>query len=154
MELLINTRVDEDFRVVFSGFDQELFERLSPPFPRLKLLRFDGCKPGDLVEVEVDSGFFKQKWSSLVTELTKNDYEIFFIDEGLQLPTPLKYWRHKHLLSKNGGYTLISDKIEYKTSYVILDYLLYPFFYAQFAYRKPVYRKIFNRKKRLGTEIV
>ena len=38
---------------VFNAFDERLFRRLSPPYPRLKLLRFDGSMPGDVVEVEI-----------------------------------------------------------------------------------------------------
>lgn len=152
MKLTLNTRVNEDFRVVFSGFDRDLFLKLAPPLPRVTLKRFDGCNPGDKVEIIIDTLLMRQNWTSLITEQVRNDYEIYFTDEGQQLPKPLTFWRHKHLLSKNGRQTRISDQIEYRTNSVFLDYLLYPFLYLQFAYRQPIYRKTFDRNKRLGLE--
>ena len=38
---------------VFERFNQDLFLALAPKFPPSKLLRFDGCKTGDIVEIEM-----------------------------------------------------------------------------------------------------
>jgi hypothetical protein len=56
-----------DYRAVLGAFDEKLFRRLAPPFPRLRLLRFDGSRPGDVVEVELLTGFRRFRWTSLIT---------------------------------------------------------------------------------------
>ena len=53
---------------------------------------------------------------------------------------------HKALaeqIIKSGG-AIISDLIQYRTAFRVLDLLLYPFMVAQFSYRKPVYKRYFK----------
>jgi ligand-binding SRPBCC domain-containing protein len=130
---------------VFNAFDEQLFRKLSPPYPKLKLLRFDGSEPGDLVEVELQTGIKSFKWMSLITDRSITDSEAYFIDEGQILPAPLKLWRHKHLVTANDTGTTIHDIITYSTGSRILDMLLYPLMVAQFSMRKPVYQKVFGK---------
>ena len=146
MKLYFRTKVQQDFKTVFAGFNRSLFEKLAPPFPRVKVIRFDGCRKGDLVEIEMHTGIATQRWTSLITESGENDYECYFVDEGQVLPAPLKFWRHKHIISKNDQKTFIYDQVEYRTASVMLDYMLYPVMYAQFLYRKPVYKSVFRLK--------
>jgi hypothetical protein len=68
MKLTLQTRVEQDYLSVKKGFDQTLFQKLSPPFPPVKLLRFDGSSTGDLVVLELNFLFFKQRWTSEITE--------------------------------------------------------------------------------------
>ena len=144
MKLTLQTRVNQDFKNVFRGFDRELFRKLAPPFPHMHVIRFDGCKTGDKVEVELKTGLTSHFWSSLITQQQENDYEIYFVDEGQVLPKPLKFWRHKHVIYQNGKKTIISDQVEYKTGSELLDYLILPLMYLNFLYRKPVYKKYFK----------
>lgn len=148
MQLYLKTSVAENYRSVFNAFDEELFLKLSPPYPRLKLLRFDGSQVGDVVEVELQTGFSRHRWTSLITESAVTDSEAYFIDEGQELPPPLKQWHHKHLVSKDGTGAIIHDIIDYSTGFRMLDLLLYPLMGAQFRMRKPVYKRIFNRNPR------
>ena len=69
---------------------ERLFNKLAPPFPRAKLLRFDGSTTGDVVEVELQFGLFKQRWQSLIVEHGQDSQSIWFVDEGKQLPFFLK----------------------------------------------------------------
>jgi ligand-binding SRPBCC domain-containing protein len=141
----LKTNVCGDHREVLAGFDEKLFRRLAPPFPRLRLLRFDGSRPGDRVEIELLTGLKRFRWTSLITERQVTDQEAWFTDQGQQLPPPLRYWRHRHLVTNRGnGASTIHDIIDYRTSFRLLDGLLYPLLWAQFAYRKPVYRRVFN----------
>jgi ligand-binding SRPBCC domain-containing protein len=150
MLVTLRTQVAQSPDQVFAGFTRELFLSLAPPFPQLKLHRFDGCQRGDQVEIELISGPLHQRWTSLITDHgVQPDGTHFFIDEGQVLPAPLRYWRHRHLMEPGpDGGCVIVDALEYRTAAPALDALLYPLMWAQFAYRKPIYRRVFGQYER------
>ncbi|WP_028524030.1 SRPBCC family protein [Runella limosa] len=144
MKLRIQTHVSQPYQVVWQGFNEELFRKLSPPFPPVRVVRFDGCLAGDMVVLELNFLLFKQQWISRITEQQSSESEIYFVDEGTKLPFFLRFWRHRHrIIHQEAGGTIISDEIEFKTPLWITDYLMYPLLWAQFAYRKPIYKKAF-----------
>lgn len=146
MQLHLKTYVQQNYKTVFEAFDEQLFRKLSPPYPRLKLLRFDGSAPGDVVEVELQTGIKSFRWTSLIVERSITGTEAYFIDAGQEeLPPPLRLWHHKHLVTKNGSGAVIHDIITYSTGFKALDLLLYPLMWAAFGMRKPVYRKVFGK---------
>lgn len=145
MQINISTTVSQHYLEVKEGFNQDLFSTLSPPFPPVKLLRFDGSKKGDIVSLELNFIFFKQIWTSEITDDQTTDSEFYFVDKGIKLPFFLGKWQHKHrLINKGKSETEIRDEIEYKGSVWFLTPLLYPVLYLQFLYRKPIYRRIFT----------
>lgn len=144
MRISISTAVNQSVKKVFEGFNEALFLKLSPPFPPVKLLRFDGCRKNDEVHLQLSFIFFSQQWISLITEYENNINEIYFIDEGISLPFFLKSWKHKHLIKAHENTTQIIDDIEFSTGTVVTDILFYPLLYLQFLYRKPVYEKLFK----------
>jgi ligand-binding SRPBCC domain-containing protein len=144
MNLQIITTVQKSYKQVFGLFTKELFLKLSPPFPKVKLIRFDGSEKQDKVIVELDFLIFKQEWESVITEKAETKEEIYFVDEGTRLPFFLKKWKHTHRIVKNGEHTDIVDDIEFETPFRPLNILFYPILYFQFAYRKPIYKKIFS----------
>lgn len=145
MHLLLQTDVPQPLESVAAGFSEKLFRALAPPFPRLELERFDGSQKGDMVSMLLHFGPLKQRWISEIVANGETADEWFFVDDGRQLPRPLKYWQHRHLLQRlpSGG-TRIVDDITYSTGSKLLDALLYPALLAQFLYRKPVYKKFFS----------
>ena len=146
MRVLLRTAVARPPAEVMAGFTRALFVALAPPFPRLRLLRFDGCRTGDRVEIELDTLVKRLPWTSLIVDNGQlEDGTLFFVDEGQTLPPPLRYWRHRHLIQPgpNGG-SIIVDNLEYRTASPVLDALLYPAMWAQFAWRKPIYRRWFR----------
>ena len=145
MRLVLHTHVNQPLKQVAAGFNQQLLSALAPPFPRLKLQRFDGSKKGDIVAMELNFGLMKQHWVSKIIANGENEHEWFFIDEGQELPKPLKYWQHRHRLQRlpSGG-TRIVDDLTYTTDNKLLDMALYPAMLAQFLYRKPIYKRFFN----------
>jgi ligand-binding SRPBCC domain-containing protein len=145
MKLTIETKVEENYLKVKEGFTESLFTRLSPPFPPVKLLRFDGSAKGDLVTLELNFFVFKQKWTSQITEDKTDENEFYFIDKGVELPFFLKSWNHKHRIIRSGNDTIIRDEIEYSAPLGLLSLLLYPAMLLQFAYRIPIYKKFFRR---------
>lgn len=144
MKINIETQVEQDYLKVKDGFNETLFTKLSPPFPPVKLLRFDGSKKGDFVSLELNFLFFKQKWTSEITEDKTTDQEFYFIDKGIELPFFLKEWQHKHRIINSKKGSIIRDEITYKSGFSLLTLLLYPALFLQFLYRKPIYRKIFK----------
>ena len=146
MHVTLRTAVSQPPAVVMAGFTRELFVALAPPFPRLRLLRFDGCHSGDRVEIELDTLVKRLSWTSLIVDDgTQPDGTHFFVDEGQVLPPPLRFWRHRHLIQPcpNGG-SVIVDALEYRTASRLLDALIYPAMWAQFAWRRPIYRRWFR----------
>jgi ligand-binding SRPBCC domain-containing protein len=146
MKLKIQTSVEKNYLQVWEGFTEDLFNQLSPPFPPVKVMQFDGCHKGDTVELELNFLLFKQRWKSLITDQQSTNTEIFFLDEGVKLPVFLTFWKHRHRIIKNGDSTIIADEIEFRTPTLLTNYLFYPLLWLQFAYRKPIYRKVFGKQ--------
>ncbi len=144
MHITLKTKVQQMPSEVFEGFTEALFLKLAPPFPPVRLVRFEGSEVGNVVELELNFIFFKNTWQSLITAQEKTQEEIYFIDEGKKLPFFLCTWRHKHRICRQGTGSQIIDEISYKSPFWLLDYLLYPVLYFQFAYRKPIYRRVFK----------
>jgi ligand-binding SRPBCC domain-containing protein len=141
MKIKIATSVNANFQKVFTGFKKNLFLKLAPPFPKVNLLRFDGCKTGDEVHLELDFILFKQRWDALIIDFQANEKEIFFIDKGIKTPFFINEWKHKHLIQKNGENAVIVDDIEFTSPF---GFLIYPLIILQFLYRKPIYKKEFK----------
>jgi ligand-binding SRPBCC domain-containing protein len=147
MKINISTRVDKNYLEVKEGFTENLFLKLNPPFPPVRLLRFDGSSKGDIVSLELNFLFFKEKWISEITADHTDENEFFFVDEGVKLPFFLKTWTHKHRIIKKGTGSLIKDEITYLGKFGLMTLLLFPVLYGQFLYRKPIYKKFFELKQ-------
>lgn len=146
MKINIKTKVEQDYLEVKQGFNKDLFLKLNPPFPPVKLLRFDGCRRGDKVSLELNFILFKQIWTSIITADRTDEEEFFFVDEGKKLPFFLRFWKHKHRIIREESGSTIVDEINFSARLKILSPLLYPVLYAQFWYRKPIYKKIFRKR--------
>jgi ligand-binding SRPBCC domain-containing protein len=145
MRLHLQTAVASSYLEVKEGFTESLFAKLAPPFPPVKVLRFDGCKAGDIVDLELNFIFFKQKWTSKITEDHCDAVEFCFVDEGIVLPFFLGKWRHCHRILAQPTGSIISDEIEFEGAFSWMTPLLYPVLWLQFWYRKPIYRRIFRK---------
>ncbi len=146
MKLTLRTAVKQPIAQVWAGFDRALFDKLSPPFPPVDVVRFDGCLKNDTVILRLNFLIFKQDWISRIVDQQTSATEIFFVDEGTQLPFFLTYWHHRHRLIANPatGGTTVADEITFRTPTRLTDYLFWPLLWVQFAYRKPIYRQIFS----------
>ncbi len=144
MQIKISTKVQSGLETVKAGFDSSLFMSLNPPFPPVRLLKFDGCKTGDEVALELNFLLFKQRWISKITEDDEDEKSWEFVDEGYKLPFFLKQWKHHHQVKSIGSGSLIIDHIHFSTGYFLSDFILWPALFFQFLYRKPVYKKRFK----------
>ncbi len=145
MKITIQTTVNQSFRQVWAGFDESLFKRLSPPFPPVRVVRFDGCLAGQVVDLELNFILFKQNWTSHIIEQQETATEIYFIDKGTKLPFFLSFWQHKHRIIQQGEGAIIADEITFETPSILTNYLMYPLLWIQFLYRKPIYKKVFDK---------
>lgn len=148
MKFQLRTVVPGNPKAVFERFDRELLVLLSPPGMKLDLRRFDHPPlVGGRVQIEVKMlGLVKHYWDNAFTEYHVSESECYFVDEGLKMPFPIKYWRHKHLIIQHESGSEIVDDISYKTGFFLSDWLLFPIVWLQFLYRKPIYRKFFKAK--------
>ncbi|WP_143959370.1 SRPBCC family protein [Litoribacter populi] len=144
MRISIKTLVNQDIGKVKSQFNSELLQKLSPPFPKVTIKRFDGIDLDNQFEMELNFGFFTQRWLGKVTRSYEGKESFFFIDEGDKLPFFLKSWKHQHLLISKNGKTEIVDNITFEGRALPLTLLLYPAMWLQFLYRKPIYKRLFR----------
>jgi len=144
MKIHLETLVKQDFKTVWQGFTKELFLALTPPYTPVEVIRFDGCKKGDEIHLEIQFFLFKQAWHSIVTEQVETDDEIYFIDEGVKLPFFLSYWHHKHRILKQTEGTLLIDEITFESMHGFGSLSTYPALYLQFASRQAIYRQWFD----------
>jgi ligand-binding SRPBCC domain-containing protein len=145
MRILIKTPVRGNYREVMARFDETLFKKLSPPGTPVRIVRFDGSHAGAIVHIEMKlAGFIPQEWISRITGAGEDESQSWFVDEGEKLPFFLSAWKHRHVVENEGENCVIIDDISFRTPFFLFDYLLYPLMYAQFAWRKPVYRKVFG----------
>ncbi len=147
MKVKIKTRVLSSLGEIEKGFNRELFLKLSPPFPPVKLTRFDGCVKGDKVSLSLNFLFFKQRWESDIVEDGRDTDSWFFVDKGVKLPFFLKTWLHRHEVLQRKDTSFIIDDIHFTTGSLLTDFLMFPLLYIQFLYRKPIYQKVFSKKK-------
>lgn len=139
MNIKLRSRVDKELSVVQSNFDESLFQFLLPP--GAELLGYGGSKKGDIVHLKLP---LAGEWVSEITENGESDGLVYFIDEGRQLPSPLKKWRHKHLLHQDQGHTIVEDDMSYSTGNVLLDILIYPVLFLSFLPRLWQYKSYFR----------
>ena len=144
MHLKIKTKVKAEFEYVINHFDEDLFKKLNPPFPPVKLIRFDGSEINDIIDLELNFILFKQKWKSKIINVSKSGQYYYFTDKGIVLPFFLKTWKHKHLIVKSKQGCTIIDDINFNSPLSFLNFFLYPVLLFQFLYRKPVYKKYFK----------
>lgn len=145
MKILFETPINLPFEKVRDRFTQDLFIHLAPPCIPFRLKKFDGCKVGDQVKIELGSWPFIQTWVSDITFEETNEKGWSFIDEGKVLPWPLSYWKHHHRVEKiSDSECLIIDDIEYDCHLSTLTLFIKPFLWSIFAIRPKRYKEYFK----------
>jgi len=140
----------QEFRRI--PLNADLLLRLSPPFPKVKIPRYDGFALGDEVHLEIQLGPIKMPWISVITHSHQDEQGLDFIDEGKTLPLGLSAWKHHHFFLKAGEHQLrIVDQVSYQAKNQILEMLLFPSLFGLLFYRKPFYHQIFKHETKLNT---
>ncbi len=145
MKLYFETMIDLPYEVVKSKFNQELFIYLAPPLIPFHLKKFEGCKKGDFVQIDLGLWPLKQEWVSLITSEEDNIKGWSFVDEGRKLPWPLKTWHHHHRVDKvSEKECRIVDEINFSCSPSFLTPLFKPILFLIFSIRPNRYRTFFQ----------
>ncbi len=139
MNLKLRSRVACKLETVQARFDEDLFRYLLPP--GAALIQYDGSKKGDIVHLKLPVA---GDWVSEITEHGRTEQGSYFIDEGRQLPFPLKRWKHRHVLHRDGDHTIIEDDMHFSSGNRVLDLLLYPALFLAFLPRVWQYKAYFN----------
>jgi len=144
MNIQLRTKVNGNYKDIMRQFDRKLFEALKPSHADMEIVAFTGSKKGDKVHIRFNSPI-KAEWISLITEHGQNETTSFFIDEGVKLPFPLSYWKHKHIVQKITDKTsYIIDDITFKGPIFFITWLLYPAIFIGFYPRKKIYKAYFG----------
>ena len=143
MKIIIKTPIAKNYLEVFEGFTQDLFDFLAPK-GQLNVLKFDGSRKGDEIELE----FLKPTkgyWKSIITEDGQDETKAYFIDEGVVLPLGLGTWKHQHIVEKVDEHNcIIIDEIDYTAKFKPFTPFLYLPLYFAFAPRKKKYQEFFK----------
>jgi ligand-binding SRPBCC domain-containing protein len=132
---------DAELHNVKQGFNLSLFKALNPPWMPAKVVRFDGCSPGDVVRLKLGLWPIQMDWESQITEEKTGLDAWYFVDEGVLLPFFLQKWTHVHRVESQHGRCRVIDHIELEFRSGFWAWLLMPLMRQQFAYRKPIYAK-------------
>ena len=144
MNIVIKTKVKGHYKTIMTQFDRQLFEALAPKNAKMEIVEFTGSKKGDRVHLRFISPI-KAEWVSIITEDGSDDQQAFFVDEGVQLPFGLSYWRHQHIVRKlSETESEIIDDISFKGSNALTTLVMYPGIYASFLPRKKIYQSYFG----------
>lgn len=142
MRIFIKTKVHNNLSTIHQKFDRNLFEKLSPPLMTVKVERFDGCLKDHEVHLLIQSLFVRNKWISKITTSELNEKVFYFIDEGIEIPPPLKKWKHIHRVEAiDSSNCYVIDDITYSSGSNLLDYALFPFLFGMFKFRQPIYKR-------------
>ena len=146
MQIRLSTEVKGHYKDVMARFDRQLFEALTPKQGKVEIVAFTGSKKGDRVHLRFLSPI-QADWVSDITEDGANEQEAYFVDEGVQLPYPLKYWKHRHIVRRLTDHSsLIIDDISYRGPNKLMSLLMYPALWAAFYPRKRIYRSYFGHQ--------
>jgi ligand-binding SRPBCC domain-containing protein len=144
MNIQLKTPVKGNYRNIMARFDRQLFEALAPKAAKMEIVAFTGSKKGDTVHIRFVSPI-RADWVSKITEDGHNDQEAWFVDEGMQLPFPLGYWKHRHLVQKlTEDTSCIVDDITFEGKNMLWSWVLYPAIYLGFYPRKSIYQEYFG----------
>jgi ligand-binding SRPBCC domain-containing protein len=148
MRIRLVSTVMSPFRVVSENFNRQLFDYLLPRPPFAKVRRYEGQQPGDIIDIKLNLPFGRY-WTVIIKDSWESAREFGFADRGLRVPFGIKYWQHIHrVVARNESSSFIIDDIEFETSYLLLDFLIYIPIFIAFYPRKYQYGKYFRNLKK------
>lgn len=113
---------------------QGAFERLTPPWADVRLVRHEGIRDGNLAELRIGMGPVGVRWIA-----EHRDYQAGTSFTDVQREGPFAAWRHVHRFTTENGQAHLEDDITYRPPLGPLGALgapvLQSMFDRQFAYR-------------------
>lgn len=143
MKICIHSHVNQPFRQVFTSFDQQLFEYLAPPIPKIQILEFGQIEVGEPMKFKLGFPVFTT-WIGKITKKEVSEHQVIFEDQGLQLPFGLVSWRHLHTIkSTSNNSCCITDEIHFESWNKFSTYLMSPIIKKAFSSRPKKYKDYF-----------
>jgi ligand-binding SRPBCC domain-containing protein len=140
----ITTFIPLPIQEVTKRFDRRLFDYLAPPFPKLKIKRYDGQKKGDVIQLSLGLWPIFLPWHLVIVDAWEDEKSWGFTDQATMLPFPLTAWRHEHRLVAIGPMeTSIEDFVGFRAGPNWLTKLMQPIVHNMFTSRKPAYLRYF-----------
>jgi len=150
MRIVLKTKVKGNHRNIIKRFDRDLFMALAPKLAKINLKEFTGSEKGDKVHIEFLSPI-KTNWISEIIDHAYEDNRSYFVDKGVVLPFPLRFWEHHHIIEQiDEDHVHIIDDIRFKSLNVIFTLFMYPAILVGFLPRKKIYKRYFNSKSENG----
>lgn len=110
------------------------FQRLTPPWADVRLIRQEGIREGQIAELRIGMGPVGVRWTA-----EHHDYQPGASFTDVQREGPFAKWRHVHRFTTEGGQAFLEDDITFRPPLGPLGALGKPIirsmFDAQFAYR-------------------
>jgi ligand-binding SRPBCC domain-containing protein len=145
MKLYFETNINLSYEQIRDRFNSDLFIFLSRGLLPFKLKRFDGCKAGDEIHIELGVKPFSMLWISDITYAETNASGWSFIDQGKILPWPLIYWKHHHRVDRVSEHeSRIVDDVEFSCKPSIMGPVIKPLLWFLFALRPRRYKRYFE----------
>ncbi len=147
MRMRIITTIVQPFKIVYQGFNKQLFLYLLPPFVA-RLNKYEGQNPGDIVDIKFTIPIIGN-WTVIIKESWLSHREYGFVDRGLRVPFGIRYWKHIHrVVARDASSCFIVDDIEFESPSRIWDRLMYIPLFLMFYPRKFQYKKYFRKISR------
>ena len=148
MTFVATTRLPGSAEAVFDWHEAPgAFERLTPPWERVRLVRHEGgIRDGARVSLLVGPAPFSLRW-----DLEHRDYQHGRSFTDIQVTGPFQYWKHVHRMIPDGPQaSILEDSIEYALPLGAVGWLVGRFFVQRklrrlFAFRHEVTRRAFER---------
>lgn len=139
-------RVAAPVEQVFGFFaDASNLEAITPPELRFEMVTRGPIEMGEGTRIEYRLGLYGVRfgWEALISEWVPGKR---FVDE--QIRGPYRSWVHLHEFAREGGATVVTDRVEYELPLGRLGLIALPLVRAQleriFAYRRSVVSKTFT----------
>jgi len=145
MRIRIVSTVYRPFKQVCEGFNISLFRALLPPLGLVRVVRYEGQNPGDIIDLSFRIPFISN-WTVIIKDSWFSHREYGFVDRGLRVPLGIQYWKHSHrVVARDHLSSFIIDDIEYESPWRFYDYILLPIIWGMFFPRKFMYDRYFKR---------
>ncbi|UTR09914.1 hypothetical protein MM300_18815 [Evansella sp. LMS18] len=131
------TVIKKDRRLVWDFFSDPANLQKITSFPRVQVIR--DSEQEERIKIKLNFFLFRITWYAVITEKRDQDY---FIDEGDNLPFPLRHWKHTHQFESSGTGTIMTDKVEYRA--FAPDFLVKMMLILMFKSREKKIRSIFR----------
>ena len=130
------------FEKVSSAFHSIKIVEFLTKFQPVQIIEWSGIENGKMAHFKL--WFFGWKNFKVKHEsYMKSNNELFFIDRGIELPLGVKYWKHKHIIKRNGEGVIIQDLVSFSHANIFMEYLLFPILMFPIIIRKLFYKIYF-----------